>query len=246
MALFLTLLAILLAGSLLFMSIRKWKQHQSKDWKPQSKSLPGVALMETARELAPEPLKTAEAKQTPGAPAPADPHSLPHSYGETRINVMARDPYWIFAYWEVSTERKEELRNRYGHAAWDSSCPVLRVYDVTGVYFFDSGRFFEIRINDYTSSWYINTGQAGHTYCVELGRLLPDGRFITIARSNPVTTPRDRVSELIDLEWLLPEDAEERLYRLPRGTGPSSPEFVKRKAEKWLQEEEQVSSPLKW
>jgi hypothetical protein len=153
---------------------------------------------------------------------------IPWSYGECKITALVRDPYWLFAYWEIDEAKREEIARRYGYQAWDESWPVLRVYDATNLYFFDSRHYTEISINDYANNWYIRTGQPNRTFCIELGRVRPDGSYIFLARSNFVSTPRDQISEVIDEEWLLLPEYATRLYRRIGGIypGPSSPGLI--------------------
>ena len=80
---------------------------------------------------------------------------IPWSYGECKITALVRDPYWLFAYWEINEAKREEIARRYGAQAWKESWPVLRVYDTTNLYFFDSRHYAEIPINDYANNWYI-------------------------------------------------------------------------------------------
>ena len=102
---------------------------------------------------------------------------------------------------------------------------VLRVYDVSNIIFngFNAHRFFDIQINDYASSWYVDTDGPGRAWCVDLGLMLPDGRFITILRSNVVQTPLDGPSSVTDEEWMIPEEMFARLYGMGFGLGKSSP-----------------------
>jgi hypothetical protein len=168
---------------------------------------------------------------------------IPWSYGECKITALVRDPYWLFAYWEINAAKREEIARRYGDQAWDESWPVLRVYDVTNLYFFDSRHYTEISSNDYASDWYIRTGQPNRAFCIELGRVRPDGSYIFLARSNFVSTPRDQISEVIDEEWLLLPEYATRLYGRIGGIypGPSSPGSVGPGEPGGA-----ISSPLKW
>ncbi|HBI27763.1 MAG TPA: DUF4912 domain-containing protein, partial [Peptococcaceae bacterium] len=128
------------------------------------------------------------------------------------------------------------------------SRPVLKVYDTTDLYFFDSRQAFEIQINDLASSWYINVGQPNHSYFIELGRILPDGTYIFIARSNMVTTPRLGVSDVVDLEWMVPTEYEKRIYGMHTKAN-GSPDFIEEMAQKAAVtkiEQEHISSPMNW
>lgn len=169
-----------------------------------------------------------------------DTHGIPASYGDCKIAALPRDPNWLFVYWEIDEAKREGIARHFGRWAWDQSRPVLRVYDTTNLYFFDSRRHVEIAINDYANNWYIRTGQPDRTFCVELGRVRPDGSYIFLARSNFVSTPRDQISDLIDEEWLLLPEYAARLYERIGGIypGPSSPGLSSSGA--------QISSPMNW
>lgn len=226
--------AILVLGGLSLMSRKGLPQQKPQS--PEEKRHPKQQKpfpMEAAEEFTatqPRPLITKEERE---APRP-ETYELPWTHGESKIVALARDPYWIFVYWEISQAKRRELAERFGPRAWEESRPVLRVYDTTNLYFFDSRDYVEIPINDYANNWYIHTGEPNKTFCVELGRVLPDGTYIFIARSNFVSTPRDRVSEIVDEEWLLLAEYEKRLYeRIGRVyPGPSSPALI--------------GSPMKW
>jgi uncharacterized protein len=120
---------------------------------------------------------------------------LPAAYGMDRIVLLPRDPYWLFAYWEVTPALKESNYHKYG-SAWQEGRGILRVFDN------DVGGFQDTEVNlSETGSWHFNVGSAGHTYHVELGKLLSDGRFIPILTSNTVRTPSDSLSSVLDPRW---------------------------------------------
>ncbi|MBI5043694.1 MAG: DUF4912 domain-containing protein, partial [Nitrospirae bacterium] len=47
----------------------------------------------------------------------------------------------------------------------------------------------------------------------------PDGRFLTLVRSNTVTMPRDTVSDVVDEEWMLLEEEFMKLFAISGGYG---------------------------
>ena len=145
---------------------------------------------------------------------------LPSGYGDTRIVIQVRDPYWLHAYWEVTHEKLHGVRQEIGGIV-DSARRILRVYDVTNVVFNGSNanQFYDIDINDFANNWYLNVGGPGRSFCVDIGLLLSDGRFIVLARSNFVTTPLDGPSWITDEEWMVVEDDFNRLYGLSAGLG---------------------------
>ncbi len=154
----------------------------------------------------------------------AMPQELPGQYGQDKIILQVRDPWWIHAYWEVRPVTLERLINELQDEFY-SGKRILRVYDVSQIIFngHNAHKFFDIQINEQSNNWYIDTGGPGRSWCVDFGLLLPEGRFITIVRSNTVQTPSDGPSWITDEEWMIPEDMFARLYGMGFGLGRSSP-----------------------
>ncbi len=152
------------------------------------------------------------------------PEELPYQYGKDKIILQVRDPWWIHAYWEIRPETLEKLRHELKDDFYKAK-RVLRVYDVSQIIFNgkNAHRFFDIQINEEANSWYIDTAGPGRSWCVDLGLLLPGGRFITILRSNVVHTPLEGPSWITDEEWMIPDDMFARLYGMGVGLGRSSP-----------------------
>ncbi|OAT85442.1 DUF4912 domain-containing protein [Desulfotomaculum copahuensis] len=159
----------------------------------------------------------------PPAKKPAVPAlELPAAYGLDRLVLLVRDPYWLYAYWEITATKQEEFDRTYGVSAWQATRPVLRVYDVTGIEFNgqNANSYIDININEQADNWHIPAGRPNRSFCLDLGRRFPDGRFVTLLRSNLVTTPRDDLSECLDEQWMWIEG----LYRTYRPQyGISSP-----------------------
>ncbi|MDD5408676.1 MAG: DUF4912 domain-containing protein [Candidatus Omnitrophica bacterium] len=152
------------------------------------------------------------------------PQELPSCYEQDKIILQVRDPRWLHTYWELRNQTIEGLKNKLGDDFYRAK-KILRVYDVTNIVFngFNANSFFDIQYNDFANSWYIDTAGPGRSWCVDLGLMLTDGRFITILRSNVVSTPLDSPSWITDEEWMIPEDIFARLYGMGFGLGKSSP-----------------------
>jgi hypothetical protein len=134
-------------------------------------------------------------------------YTLPATYGADRIVVLPRDPYWLFAYWEVTPELTERFNNDYG-GAWTSGENVLRIYDN------DAGSIKDIVVNlSETGNWHFNVESSGHSYHVQLGKVLADGRFIAMLTSNAVRTPRDSLSAVLDPRWKMFAFWQNRYFR---------------------------------
>lgn len=152
------------------------------------------------------------------------PQELPVCYDQDKIILQVRDPRWLHAYWELRNQTIEGLKVKLGDDFYRAK-KILRVYDVANIIFNGSNAnsFFDIQYNDFANSWYIDTAGPGRSWCVDLGLMLTDGRFITILRSNVVSTPLDGPSWITDEEWMIPEDVFARLYGMGFGLGKSSP-----------------------
>jgi len=157
-------------------------------------------------------------------PRSSMPNELPVSYDQDKIVLQVRDPRWLHTYWELRNQTIEGLKSSLGDEFYRAK-KILRVYDVTNIIFNGSNAnsFFDIQYNDFATSWYIDTAGPGRSWCVDLGLMLIDGRFITILRSNVVSTPLDGPSWITDEEWMIPEDVFARLYGMGFGLGKSSP-----------------------
>lgn len=152
------------------------------------------------------------------------PQDLPYGYGKDKLVLQVRDSWWIHAYWEVTGETFDRLKERLG-AAFYSAKKVLRVYDVSHILFDgkNAHRFFDIEVNDQSNNWYIDTAGPGRSWCVDYGLRLANNEFITIIRSNTVYTPIEGPSWITDEEWMVPEEIFARLYGMGFGFGRSSP-----------------------
>ncbi|MEW6101637.1 MAG: DUF4912 domain-containing protein [Candidatus Omnitrophota bacterium] len=160
-------------------------------------------------------------------PAPvrrAELQELPAQYDRDALKLQVRDPWWIHAYWELRGQTLERFKKELGQDFY-SAKRILRLYDVSQIIFNgkNAHRYFDIQINDYATNWYIDTKGPGKSWCVDLGLLLADGRFITILRSNTVHTPLEGPSWITDEEWMIPDDMFARLYGMGFGLGQSSP-----------------------
>lgn len=175
-----------------------------------------------ARETAVEEAKFSQGKQ-PVTPAVL-PQELPPNYGEDKIVLQVRDSWWIHSYWEVNPRTLEGLQDRLG-AAFSTAKRALRVYDVSHIIFdgANAHRYFDIELSCGANDWYIDTGGPGRSWCVDIGLRLASGEFITIARSNTVTTPLEGPSWITDEEWMIPDEMFARLYGMGFGFGRSSP-----------------------
>jgi hypothetical protein len=144
--------------------------------------------------------------QPPGAPGELvdrEEGELPRAYGVDRIVILPRDPWWLFAYWEVTPSTRIQALRTLGAQA-EGAQEVLRVYDVTFITFAgdNAWRSFDVELPPGADRWYLNVGRPATTYCVEIGIRTPHGRFLALARSNTVTTSRAAPSPDATVRWV--------------------------------------------
>ena len=91
-------------------------------------------------------------------------YDLPYRYNKTIVKVLAQTPKTLFVYWDISDNDRENYIKQYGENFFNITRPVLIIYNDTMNY------SFEIPINDFANSWYINVTDANCKYKVELSR----------------------------------------------------------------------------
>jgi uncharacterized protein len=105
---------------------------------------------------------------------------LPRSYGENTLYLVARDPRWLFTYWDVNWSQFPSSEIQGGKV-------YLRVCG-------PEGEESRIEVNPEARNWYIPVRRAGTSYYVELGYETPRGGWTPIVRSEEAHTPSDALS----------------------------------------------------
>ncbi len=140
--------------------------------------------------LAKEQLVIALAARMPSEVPPQEPTELPSSYGRTRLTLMEIEPFWIYAYWEVTPQDFRSACDQLGDAGpgigW-----VLRFYDITGAPFPGNAHdYFDVPVDLKAGNWYINLWSGDKSYFAEIGPRSGAGRFLAVSRSNVICVPR--------------------------------------------------------
>ena len=132
-------------------------------------------------------------------------YDLPYRYNQTVVKVLAQTPNNLFIYWDISDKDRENLKKQYGEDFFESTYPVLIVYNDTLNY------HFEVSINDFANSWYLHVNDSKSNYRIELGRrpidyykfnenvkiinenVFNNIDYIQISTSNNIESPNDRI-----------------------------------------------------
>lgn len=147
-----------------------------KDVKTKSKTSAKIATKKTSK-------KVKETKITP-----VEYYDLPYNYNKTVVKLLAQTPNTLFVYWEISEKDRENYRKTYGDNFFETTKPILKIYNDTMNY------SFEIDINDFANSWYIHVNDSNCDYRIELGRrFINNDNYIYISNSNEIESPNDKV-----------------------------------------------------
>lgn len=153
-----------------------------------------------ASKLKPARRKTVKPVQSKSIPSrEAGAFQLPAQYGQTRAALLVRDPWWLFAYWEVTPEIRERMLHRMTRAGTHLQKMVLRVYEMDS----DSAvaSTFDIDLPDGADRWYVDAGKPDRVFYIEIGAVATSGSFYPLVRSNAVRAPRASLSEALDEKW---------------------------------------------
>lgn len=101
--------------------------------------------------------------------------------GEDRLNCMARDPHWIYCYWELAGDALERASKGRGPRFLETVRWVLRVSAAEEAP-------FDVDIDSASRSWYLRVGP-GRRVGVELGLVSVGGDFLALASGGEVETP---------------------------------------------------------
>lgn len=120
-------------------------------------------------------------------------YDLPYRYNETVVKILYQTPTILFVYWDISDFDRENFVKQYGENFFNNTRPILKIFNLT------KGYDFEVEINDFANSWYININDANCEYKVELGRRTINYEenlntdYIYVSSSNNIEFPNDHI-----------------------------------------------------
>ena len=104
---------------------------------------------------------------------------LPDAYGTKKLLLTARDPHWLYAYWDFTDE---QLRG--SNALSDDGHLVLRVYKNE----IKSQPESQIHVHPESRNWFVHVAEAGCKYVAELGYYSGDEGWVRISASGATFT----------------------------------------------------------
>ena len=117
---------------------------------------------------------TTEAVSVPGE---GEIGELPASYGENTLFLVARDPSWLFSYWDVNWSAISASSMKDGE---------FKVYLKL---FANGNEESTTLVNPHARNWYLQVESPGATYSAELGYYGVSGDWESIVRSAETSTP---------------------------------------------------------
>ena len=126
---------------------------------------------------------------------------IPDSYCDNRVTLIARDPRWVFCYWEIIPEAQKEGLRALGKNP-DQTRWNLRVYGFVPSAPNERHIAGDLQIDFSTGKSYLELSPSGASFQAELGLMDDEGNFFPIAVSNRIDLPQDRPAETIDEEWM--------------------------------------------
>lgn len=127
-----------------------------------------VSKSKTTAEKKSTTQKTTTTKKTSSkkkvVPVVNEYYDLPFRYNQTIVRILAQTPNKLFIYWDISDEDRNNYEKKYGSDFFYNTRPYLIVTNTTMNY------TFEVEINDFANSWYLNINDASCDYKVELAR----------------------------------------------------------------------------
>lgn len=127
------------------------------------------------------------------APIQNEYYDLPYRYDQTVVKLLAQTPTSLFIYWDISDADKERFKEEYGENFFETTKPILIVHNDT------IGYSFEVEINDFANSWYLQVHDSKCNYRIELGRkpyehnIKIENDFVYVTSSNTIQAPNDKI-----------------------------------------------------
>jgi hypothetical protein len=127
-----------------------------------------------------------------GAPPESLSDALPEAYGTKRLLLVARDPAWLYAHWDLTAE---QLRH-YNSLSADKHL-VLRVHREA----IEEQPFAEVHVHPESRHWFVHVARGGTRFLAELGYYNRQRRWTRISASDTTLTPPDSLSDDLSVRF---------------------------------------------
>ena len=140
------------------------------------------------------PSATVHPQPQPQPPTVSEPigmldfEELPESYGVDECEVLYKDPFWVFAYWEVTEGGLAAARAQLGLSA-DGARLVLRLFTTVPKPEGVDRQLHDVELPSHHGRRYLQAPRPGAHLRVAVGLLSREGYFAPIAHSSLVRVP---------------------------------------------------------
>lgn len=122
----------------------------------------------------------------------------PESWHQDRLMLLVRDPFCVYAYWELTGEHARWLPERHGAGIWNGSRWLVRLLSHGAVK-------ATVAAAHPLGNWYFDA-EPDTPYGAEIGLEAIDGSWIVVATGPSVRTPRAGVAPIVDDDWAVTEE----------------------------------------
>jgi hypothetical protein len=156
----------------------------------------------TANAAEAETARPASPPAAPGEPMwMLDLEELPETYGLDECELLYKDPFWVFAYWEVTDQGLNAARAQLGPSS-ASARLVLRLFTTS-----QGEHGVDRQVQDLELTWnhgrrYFQAPLSGAHLRVAVGLLSAEGYFAPIAHSSLVRVPWAEPAAPGPVEWM--------------------------------------------
>jgi hypothetical protein len=121
----------------------------------------------------------------------ADLGELPDGYGTRSLILTARDPHWLYAFWDFTNVQLREANkaSRDGHL-------IIRTFTSS-----DQNLISETHVHPESKNWFLSVNSGARGYVAELGHYNAKGKWTSLSKSSPVHTPSTDLAEESDAEF---------------------------------------------
>ncbi|MDB6155720.1 MAG: Rho termination factor, N-terminal domain protein [Chthoniobacteraceae bacterium] len=123
-------------------------------------------------------------QEAPVSPVYEDLGTLPATYNEDTLFVVARDPRWLFSYWDFNWTQYPAPLHRYNVAQF-----FLRIRSESG------GDEVTVEVKPEARNWYVPVDLPDTEYIADIGFFEKGGAWHSIAKSAPARTPAEALAE---------------------------------------------------
>ena len=209
-----------------------------------------VTGIEAAAEDAHKYEQAAEPARPAEVPAYEDLGELPATYREDALFLAARDPRWLFSYWDFDWGQYPGAAMRGGVAQF-----FLRVSTLAGA------EEALVEIKPEARNWYVPVAHPATEYVAEIGFFEKGGAWHSVVQSAVATTPPDGVAadapadfatvpaglsyeQLQEMVREKMESGESLIAALARIAGEGRIEFHAGRAPSWTEEQKRLLAAL--